>query len=64
MYHFTPSVLGQPGLNTPKQSQPKKKIKYSFVCWRCGASKYLLTLHVAGGPLRVCRDCAKGMGIK
>lgn len=66
MKNFTPSVLSQHGLITPIQSQPTqpKKTKYSFVCWRCGASKHLITLHVAGGPVRVCRDCAKGMGIK
>ena len=63
MRTHTLGVLGQPGPIMPTNPPTKKQILYTFVCWRCGASKYLLTLRVVGGSVRVCRDCAKGMGI-
>lgn len=62
MKNLTPGGSCLHGIISPIQSQHKKTIKYSFVCWRCGASKHLLTIHAPGGPLRVCRECAKGMG--
>ena len=57
-------VLGHTTGPNASTSPTPKKVKYSFICWRCGTNRHLIIYHGPGGLLRICKRCAVKVGLR